>query len=1314
MQRHAKRFRFGVNTLRYALSLCLLACLWLLWQGDAAFAIDANTNTNPPSVLTPAKWIYQLTPEQASKKHPVRIQGIVTFYDPEWHILFIQDASSGLYVAWAGDAQKLHPGQQVEIAGITHQGNYMPVIVAREFIPGKDGLMPEPIKPTIGDMAGGKFDGQWVEVRGRVRAVSNDRGRTQLMLVIEGIRSKVVVQSYPDLVSYGLLDADVLVRGVCGIGSDAKRQPTGFTLFVPGREYVTVMKANQTALNSLPIYDISSMTVQKTALKGDRIRMQGVIAGLGANGDCTIQDRTGSIRVQTDQSPKLRLNMFLDIVGYLNTNAVLPFIEDATLRRMGIGSMASMNSTDQHLMVSGKGQLSPIVRHVSAVRRLKPTEAAEGYPVQIIGVVTYYDYVYNVLFIQDETEGIFVYSEEVVDIVSGQRVRVQGYSAPGDYAPILKDTCFQILGSSPMPSATLYNYDQLATGSMDSQWVQIQGTVQDQQNDGHQCVMEVGVTNGMTFKATILMTDANEPLPQLLGAKIGIRGVCGTKFNEKRQLVGFQVFSPSITYVSILQSAPSPSDMPFQAITNLVQFKPDKTEVGRERFKGVVTAAQKDGSVYIQDDTGGLLVHIHKQDNIREGDLIDVTGFAELVGLSPSLKNAEIKILGRQAIPKPVDLTPELESTNSNENILQHISQHDSKRISVTGTLLNTVAGPVENVYLIQVGRMIVDAHWERMNEVRDMQNLNPECLVRVTGVAAVKIGRDRAPQSLGILMPSKLSLEVLRPPPGWVLERAMVVIGGLLIVGLAGSIWTFSLRRKVGIQTGVIQERLERELTLEKRYSDLVENAHDIIFTINTEGKITSMNKMGEELTGYNRTETKGIPLVKLLSPDYAEMVGKLIESVDSALSHTQTLELLAKDGARIMVEASTRAVLQEGRLVEIQVIARDISERVHLEMQLRQAQKMESVGQLAAGVAHDFNNILTIIQGHASMISNRGKADADLAESVLEISTAADRAAKLTKQLLAFSRKQMWKPCALGIHELIHDLAKMLVRALGEPIQLDIRTDPNLPKVLVDPGMMEQVLMNLAVNARDAMPEGGLLVITASVVHIGEGIPLAHEDSRSGQFIRIDVIDQGCGMDATVKGHLFEPFFTTKSVGKGSGLGLATAYGIVKQHQGWIEVQSEPGKGTSFHIYLPVTDKPAESSQHIKEERSDFRGTETILLVEDEAPVRELARKILVQCGYEVLTASNGGEALGVWELQRNKPALLFTDMVMPGGLNGRQLARRLQAKQPGLKVLYASGYSLEFNKDASELQVGINFLPKPYHIQNLVKTVRNCLDA
>lgn len=389
----------------------------------------------------------------------------------------------------------------------------------------------------------------------------------------------------------------------------------------------------------------------------------------------------------------------------------------------------------------------------------------------------------------------------------------------------------------------------------------------------------------------------------------------------------------------------------------------------------------------------------------------------------------------------------------------------------------------------------------------------------------------------------------------------------------------------------------------------------------------------------------------------------------------------------------------------------AEDITESVNLEAQLRQAQKMESVGQLAAGVAHDFNNILTIIQGHAGLILSESQGEPFPGESAKQISLAAERAANLTRQLLMFSRKQIMQPQLLDLNEVITNVSSMLCSMVGEQVAVRRQPGNDLPATNADPGMMEQILVNLAVNARDAMPRGGTLSISTYAVEIDEGYVLRHPEARTGYYICMSVTDTGHGMDEVTLGRIFEPFFTTKEIGKGTGLGLATVYGIVKQHQGWLEVESVLEKGTTFRVYLPVSTK-ARPKSVIGDRTEVPGGDETILLVEDEPSLRELVQEILQKKGYRVLEAANGLQALDVWDQHKNRIDLLLTDMMMPEGLSGRDLADRLLGERPNLKVIYTSGYSLDAVSNGFSFSEGA-FLQKPYQPETLAQIVRDCLN-
>ena len=419
--------------------------------------------------------------------------------------------------------------------------------------------------------------------------------------------------------------------------------------------------------------------------------------------------------------------------------------------------------------------------------------------------------------------------------------------------------------------------------------------------------------------------------------------------------------------------------------------------------------------------------------------------------------------------------------------------------------------------------------------------------------------------------------------------------------------------------------------------------------------------------------------------------------------------------DGHRTLLSTNATPLFDAaGKIDGMVITVEDITERLMLEAQLRQSQKMESVGQLAAGVAHDINNILTVIQGHAGLLLNAVPPGADTTRSIKQISAAAERAASFIRQLLTFSRKQIFRSKILDLNAVLQNLKGMLPRLIGEDITLETHCQPDLPCIQADTGMIEQIVMNMATNSRDAMPKGGKLTITTSAAEIDAAYVRQHPEARVGWFVCLTVSDTGCGMDRQILRRVFEPFFTTKDVGKGTGLGLATVYGVVKQHHGWIEVQSEVGAGSTFKVFLPVAGKAGDAPADTAIKSESVRGgKETILLVEDEIGLLELVRDILQQYHYRVLIAPSGAEALRIWDKCNGQVDLLLTDMVMPGGMTGGELATELKKRKPGLKVIYASGYSSVLaGKDFSK---GDNiFMAKPYQPDQIARLIRNTLDA
>lgn len=532
----------------------------------------------------------------------------------------------------------------------------------------------------------------------------------------------------------------------------------------------------------------------------------------------------------------------------------------------------------------------------------------------------------------------------------------------------------------------------------------------------------------------------------------------------------------------------------------------------------------------------------------------------------------------------------------------------------------------------------------------------------------------------------------------------------------------------RYAIEDRRVRERLRRESNLIGR---IMETSPVGIVVADRTGKINFANLQAEKILGLARgliaqnaksvldwllTDLEGKPLSGQTSS-----LRQVLESGQPVHDACFTIEPDPHGGAetsyhgRLLLSVNAAPLYDAaGKIDGLVVTVEDITARLAMEAQLRQSQKMESVGQLAAGVAHDINNILTIIQGHTGLLLNSGSLNADAVKSLKQISAASDRAAGFIRHLLMFSRKQVYRTKILDLNAVLQNLEYMLPRMLGEHIVLAIHCGAGLPRIAADTAMIEQIVMNLAINARDAMPKGGKLLIETAVAETTASYVQQHPEARTGLFVRLTVTDTGCGMEPSVMQRIFEPFFTTKEVGRGTGLGLATVYGIVKQHNGWITVQSQVGVGTTFKVFIPAAGETARSSDDSTSQSDTvLGGRETILLVEDESDLLGLLREVLEQYRYHVLTASSGAEALQVWEEQHGRVDVLLTDMVMPGGMTGGDLAAELKRRKPDLKIIYASGYTSAFEgRDFS--QDDASFLAKPYQPQQVAQLVREILDA
>ncbi|MCL5746102.1 MAG: PAS domain S-box protein, partial [Acidobacteria bacterium] len=515
------------------------------------------------------------------------------------------------------------------------------------------------------------------------------------------------------------------------------------------------------------------------------------------------------------------------------------------------------------------------------------------------------------------------------------------------------------------------------------------------------------------------------------------------------------------------------------------------------------------------------------------------------------------------------------------------------------------------------------------------------------------------------------------------------------------------------GIAREITQRRRSEEWV--RKLSQVAEQIPVAVVITDTAGTIEYVNSAFTAISGYTHDEALGKnPRILKSGEMRPEEYRHLWSSITAGREWAGVFHNKAKDG-RLYWERAVIAPIVDARgsITNFVGIKEDITEQKKLEEQFRQSQKMEAVGRLAGGVAHDFNNLLTVINGYSNLLLTRLPESDPSREMASQIYNAGERAADLTQQLLAFSRRQPAQPQPLNINKTIEQTRTMLERLLGEDIRLVMRLDPGVCLVMADSGQIHQIVMNLAVNARDAMPGGGTLTIETATVEVDQGLASLHSDAVPGSYVMLAVSDTGVGMDAEMLEHIFEPFYTTKAAGKGTGLGLSMVYGVVRQYGGWIGVYSEPGRGSTFKIHLPRLRDDTAQDCTTGPEPAAMKGSETILVVEDQPDVRKFAAAVLRGCGYRVLEAARGEDALLVAAGHPGPIQLMLTDAVMPG-MSGMELARRFESSRPDMTVVFMSGYGENVIAQGGMISPDVNYLSKPFSADALVQRVRDALDS
>jgi PAS domain S-box-containing protein len=943
----------------------------------------------------------------------------------------------------------------------------------------------------------------------------------------------------------------------------------------------------------------------------------------------------------------------------------------------------------------------PLLTRVEQIRNLSPDEANLGYPILVRAVVTYFNPAENDLFIQDPTAGIWVnIGTAKPPLQPGLLVEIEGISGTPDFAPQIDKPKIRILGQGALPEARQVTYGRMASSQEDSQWVETEGIVRTVTKGDAGLTLDLAAEGG---RLSVMVPNFRGTIPNfLVDAKVRIQGVCGAAFNQKNQITGVILYSPSLNQLRIVEPAPSNAFLaPRRPIASLLRFTPQGASGHRVKVRGVVTFQQPGSALFIKEENDGLQVHTLEATPVPTGDLVEVVGFPAVGEYSALLRDAVFRRIGAGPTPVPVSVTAGQALDGS----------HDADFVRIKARLLDATPGP--NNLNMESGNILFLAQVEDPVPAKSLKALVPGSLLQLTGICVLEADEDHTPRSFRILVRSMSDVAVIQPPPWGDIKRMLRIIATLAAVALATTLWAFLLKRQVAEKTDSIRDSLQREASARERYQELFESANDMVFTCDLEGHFTSLNKAGRRMVGCDIPDVLRMSLAQILAPEHSALAREMLQGASEEGQRTYEVEILTRKDSRQRVDLGTTLIQRPGMPPEVQGIGRDITRHRRLEDQLRHAQKMEAAGRLAGGVAHDFNNLLTVISGFGQLVLGRLESTDPKYPHMAELLKAADRGATLTRQLLAFSRQQVLQPQVLDLNLTLANINRMLRHLIGEDVELSIVPGPGLGRVKADPGEIDQVILNLAVNARDAMPSGGRLILKTENVNLDEARAAGHYPIRPGHYVLLTVSDTGCGMDAETQKHIFEPFFTTKEQGKGTGLGLATVHGIIHQSGGYIYVYSELGNGSCFKIYLPRVDQVEEAAKSRHAIEHHARGTETILVVEDEAMVRDLTLEVLKECGYTVISAERPDDALRICAQNQAPIDLLLTDVVMPG-MSGLELAERLKPERPKMKVLYVSGYTADAVARRGMSDPKTAFLQKPFAPGALVRKVREVLEV
>lgn len=1244
---------------------------------------------------------YGLTNDQAREGVKVRIEGTILYSDADFGLLWIQDKTGRLFLPIT-QAHSAPPARSTAVVtGRTALVDGAPKIVDFEIRRTGHARLPAPTMLTPLTLQGKKPEDSRVVAAGTVvRARMKDDTHVQLVIAfLRRFQFRATISNCTSDDLDGLLGSHIELTGCATRFSNVNHpELAAMQLFVPDMSDVAVYQRGPASVFDAPQIRLSDAAHEFRSRRDPRlVRLRGQVKSSPADSSLILQDGDNSLAIRLREERELPVGSTVEVAGIIWEDER----DDQLLLDHAVARHAPSAETAQADSDNGL----PVLRSVQSVRSLTPEMAASKYPVEIRGVVTYYDPIWRVLFVNDETGGIYVDEKsQTLPIHAGDRVIVRGESDPGGFSSMVIATRVQRVGDGQLPEARLAPPPRVLSGAEDSQWLTLTATVDSVQRSQKNLVLNLrGIGGDFPIQAVLCSGARYQKRRHWVGSQIRFQGVCGTKANASRQAIGVYFHIPDIEYVEFLnQASADPFAIPQMAISDLLKFDPQtESSVKQVRISGVVTYSGDSGEVAVQDADRGILLRLQGGERAQTGDQIDVIGYPVL-NSHRGFQATDWRKTGRVNLPAARPLS-----------VAQAVDERfDGQYVSLDALVLRNNSDAVSPGLSLQSDGVVFAADLSEAGENEQWSQLQAESVIRVEGVLDVIDNGWGNVRSFRLLCPGTARVDLIRAAPGRTLSATPMLVAGLAFLVVTGMVWGMTLRRCIKLQRGQIENELHERARLTERYDRLIDNAGELIFSLRRDGRFVTANPATVRVLQSTIPCLAECNITGFLTKQSVDSLRDAVSRLTVEHNRTET-ELTTLDG--VILEAAI--YLQPGSSGEerVQCIARDVSERRRLENQMRHMQKMESIGQLVAGIAHDYNNLMTVVLCNSEILLGCSELGHNTAESVSQIKGAAERASSLTQQLLAFSRRQIMSMTVFRPTDLLAGLVSMLQRLIGESIQLDCDRQENVPCIRADRGMLEQVIVNMAVNARDAMPNGGELKFSLGYERFSAGSASLPINLEPGEYAQIRVSDSGCGIHPDNISSIFEPFYTTKEAGKGTGLGLSTAFGIIRQHGGWIDVESKLGSGTTFTILLPISVAEESTLPAQPTSQADAlmaMGKETILVVEDDESVRHAVCQLLTLSGYETIVAGSGREALTVWRRQRDRIDVVITDMIMSGGMSGYELAQEIKVDAPETRLIYCSGYSHEIER-LSNLEATERLLPKPFQNHTLLRMVRELLD-